>query len=92
MKIISNKMPLLTLLEPNTEYVAVFDGLEKSAAAKCYALFKTKDVYEDMKSFKVRIKYCNVRRIKITSIGGASILRKGDLFWISNELIFIALN
>jgi len=46
-------------LDSNTEYVAVFDGLEKAAATRCFALFKTKEDYEDMKNFKIIALSCD---------------------------------
>merc|ERR1719369_1097229 len=46
-------------LEPNTEYVAVFSGIRKEDATKCFALFKTKPNPEDMKTFNILALSCD---------------------------------
>jgi len=46
-------------LEPDTEYVAVFSGLRKEDATKCFALFKTKPNPEDVETFKVLAISCD---------------------------------
>lgn len=43
---------ILVISEPKTEYVAVFNGLDKADSKKCFALFRTKQDYSEMKSFK----------------------------------------
>ena len=44
---------ILINVEPGTEYVAVFHGLKSSDAKKAFALFRTKQNYSSMESFKV---------------------------------------
>jgi len=46
-------------LEPDTEYVAVFNGLKKEDAAKTFALFKTKPNPEDIETFKILAFSCD---------------------------------
>jgi len=46
-------------LEPDTEYVAVFNGLRKEDAVKTYALFKTKPDAANIKSFKILALSCD---------------------------------
>jgi len=46
-------------LEPGTEYIAVFSGLRKEDAWRCFACFKTKPLAEDLEKFKIIALSCD---------------------------------
>jgi len=46
-------------LDADTEYVAIFDGLDKASSKTCYGLFRTKPLPEDMTSFKIIALSCD---------------------------------
>ena len=46
-------------LEPDTEYVAVFSGVRKEDATRCFAIFKTKPNPEDIRTFSILALSCD---------------------------------
>ncbi|XP_023319733.1 uncharacterized protein LOC111694908 [Eurytemora carolleeae] len=50
---------LIQDLEANTEYTVVFNGLDDCCAKNAYALFKTKQPYKNMKTFKIIALSCD---------------------------------
>ena len=44
---------IVLVLEPGTEYIAIFSGLNNIDAKKAFGMFRTKPAYSTMDTFKV---------------------------------------
>ena len=77
----------MILLEPGTEYVAVFHGLKSSDAKKAFALFRTKQDYSSMESFKVHSYYGTGTSCKENFQTGFVVAGGGFLSYWNHQLI-----